>query len=82
MHDDARRRMQLRAAPDAGEARTFAFCPECGGTVFYTAPSKPELIAVPVGAFADPEFPAPRVSVWEVRRHAWVGLLEDIEHID
>ena len=29
----------------------------------------PEHIAVPVGAFADPNFPAPRVSVWEDRMH-------------
>ena len=27
-----------------------------------------------VGAFADPEFPAPRVSVYECRRHSWVRL--------
>jgi hypothetical protein len=67
---------------DAGGAATFSFCPECGGTVFYKTASQPELVAVPVGAFADPAFPAPRVSVWEARRHPWVGLPEDIEHID
>ena len=41
----------------------------------------PERIAVPVGAFADPTFPAPRVSVWEDRMHPWVGLPDGIEHI-
>jgi hypothetical protein len=35
-----------------------------------------------VGAFADPEFPAPKVSVWEARRHRWLGLPEGIEHVD
>jgi hypothetical protein len=64
---------------DHGEARTFAFCPECGATVFYRSATTPELTAVPVGAFADPAFPAPRVSVWESRRHRWVELPEDIE---
>jgi hypothetical protein len=59
---------------DRGEARTFHFCPECGATVFYTTEGAPELIAVPVGAFADPSFPAPTVSVREVRRHPWVDL--------
>jgi hypothetical protein len=59
---------------DHGEARTFRFCPECGGTVFFTTESAPELIAVPVGMFADPEFPAPKVSVWEQRRHPWLEL--------
>jgi hypothetical protein len=59
---------------DEGEARTFSFCPECGSTVFYRLESRPDLVAVPVGAFADPSFPAPWVSVWESRRHPWVGL--------
>jgi hypothetical protein len=59
---------------DHGEARIFRFCPECGATVFYTAESAPELIAVPVGAFADPEFPPPRVSVREERQHPWLDL--------
>ena len=33
-----------------------------------------------VGAFADPNFPAPRVSVWEEFMHPWVGLPDGIEH--
>jgi hypothetical protein len=27
-----------------------------------------------VGAFADPNFPAPQVSVYDSRRHSWVQL--------
>ena len=42
----------------------------------------PEAVGVPVGAFADPAFPAPRVSVYEERRHAWVGMPADVEHLD
>jgi hypothetical protein len=57
---------------DDGEPRTFNFCPECGSTVFYS--TDPELIAVPIGAFAEPAFPPPRVSVWESRRHPWVSV--------
>jgi hypothetical protein len=64
---------------DEGEERSLFFCPRCGGTVYYW--SGPEHIAVPVGAFADPSFPAPRVSVWEDRMHPWVGLPDGIEHI-
>jgi hypothetical protein len=67
---------------DAGGAATFSFCPECGATVFYKTEAQPELIAVPVGAFADPDFPAPKVSVWETRRHRWLGLPDGIEHVD
>jgi hypothetical protein len=67
---------------DEGEERTYSFCPDCGATVCYRIPSAPGLIAVPVGAFADPGFPAPRVSVWESSRHPWTGLPDGIEHID
>jgi hypothetical protein len=63
---------------DAGEERTFHFCPDCGATVFYTTASAPDLIAVPVGAFADPSFPPPTVSVWEARRHLWLSLPDAI----
>jgi hypothetical protein len=57
---------------DEGEPRTFNFCPECGGTVYYVLGSAPDVVAVAVGAFADPGFPEPRFSVWESRKHAWV----------
>jgi hypothetical protein len=65
---------------DAGEERIFRFCPECGATVYYTIPTVPDLIAVPIGAFADPSFPPPRISVWESRRHPWVAVPADAEH--
>ena len=32
----------------------------------------PDILAVAIGAFADPGFPAPGVSVYERRQHAWV----------
>ena len=38
--------------------------------------------AVPVGAFADPSFPTPSISVWEERRHSWLRLPDDIEHVN
>jgi hypothetical protein len=65
---------------DDGETRTFSFCPACGSTVYYLLDGVPGVVAVPAGGFADPTFPAPRVSVWECRRHAWVGLPDGIEH--
>ncbi len=64
----------VRRADEDGEERMFHFCPDCGGTVFYTTADAPELIAVPVGAFADPSFPPPTVSVYDSRRHPWVAL--------
>jgi hypothetical protein len=65
---------------DAGEPRTFNFCPECGSTVYYQ--TDPELIAVPIGAFADPGFPPPKVSVYESRRHLWVTVPDGAERHD
>jgi hypothetical protein len=38
-------------------------------------------IAIPIGAFAEPEFPAPTFSVYEERKHSWVTLPENIEHM-
>lgn len=67
---------------DEGGVARFHFCPECGTTVFYLLDATPGVVAVPVGAFADPNFPRPHVSVYEVRKHRWVGLPDDIEHID
>ena len=68
---------------DSGNPITFRFCPACGSTVYWTLSALPELIAVTVGAFADPGFPAPRVSVYERRRHAWVAMPETVvEHLE
>lgn len=67
---------------DSGGRATFHFCPECGCTVYYRPEKLPEAVVVPVGAFADPTFPPPKVSVYEARRHAWVRVPEDVEHFD
>lgn len=69
----------LRVGDEGGRFR-FTFCPECGATVFYAEEGDEERVAIPVGAFADSDFPAPTVSVYEERRHAWVSLPEGIEH--
>jgi hypothetical protein len=63
---------------DSGNPITFHFCPICGSTVYWELASQPDLIAVAVGAFADPDFPPPTISVWEKRRHAWAELSDKI----
>lgn len=65
---------------DHGESRTFSFCSDCGATVWYRTESQPDLVAVPIGAFADPSFPAPTVSVWESRKMHWLELPHAMEH--
>ena len=67
---------------DGGEARTFNFCPECGATVYYRLSTAPDVIAIPIGAFADPTFPAPTISVYESRRHPWLTVPAAVEHHD
>ncbi len=66
---------------DEGTRITFHFCPTCGSTVYYALQGMEAFIAIPVGAFADPGFPEPVFSVYEDRKHAWVVVPPDIEHM-
>ncbi len=65
---------------DGGGRFRFTFCPRCGSTVFYVEEGDEGSIAIPVGAFADPRFPAPTISVYEERRYSWVSVPDDAEH--
>jgi hypothetical protein len=72
----------VRFADDDGASRTFSFCPQCGSTVFYVLGPEPDVVAIPVGAFADPGFPAPTRSVYDAsRRHPWVALPDALERL-
>jgi hypothetical protein len=59
---------------DSGFDVTFHFCAGCGSTIFWEPQRKPEMIAVAVGAFADPTFPPPSTSVYEEHRHRWAAI--------
>lgn len=65
---------------DEGSKSRFTFCPRCGDTVFFALEGDNDTIAIPVGAFADPSFNAPTVSVYEERMHSWVKVPQDMEH--
>jgi hypothetical protein len=41
---------------DSGYPVSLYFCPHCGSTVYWRPDRKPEVVAVAVGAFADPAF--------------------------
>ena len=69
------------SAGDEGPGGRFHFCPHCGATVWYELLGLEAFVAIPVGAFADPGFLAPSVSVYEERMHAWVVPPPDAEHI-
>jgi hypothetical protein len=74
-------RQYIRVSDEGQKRGFFHFCPDCGATVFYTTEAMPGTVAVPVGAFADPSFPAPTTSVWEERQHSWLRLPDDIEQV-
>lgn len=57
---------------DEGPGARFHFCPQCGATVYYELLGLDAYLGIPVGAFADPDFPPPTVSVYEERMHKWV----------
>ena len=69
---------------DSGNTVTFQFCPVCGSTVYWELDAFPDVIAVAVGGFGDPAFPAPAISVYERSRHDWLNFPSDlpIEHSD
>lgn len=66
---------------DSGNRVFQQFCPRCGTGVTYHLEDAPEIVAVAVGLFADPEFPRPGVSVYESRKYPWVTMTgSGIEH--
>jgi len=72
----------VRTGDDGGVITTH-FCPRCGTTLHWAIDAEPELVGVAVGGFADPSFPAPKISVYGARRHPWTVMPElDVEHWD
>ena len=59
---------------DQGARFVFRFCPVCGTTLFHTEVGHDASVGVAIGAFADPSFAPPTVSVYDCRRHPWVQL--------
>jgi hypothetical protein len=63
-----------------GRKLRFHFCPHCGTSLYWDTDLQPAWCIVAVGAFADPMFPPPSVSVYEASKHAWVQLPDGIKH--
>ncbi|WP_353621357.1 GFA family protein [Variovorax saccharolyticus] len=59
---------------DTSHTVTAQFCPSCGSTLIWRSSRRPGLVGVSVGAFADPQFPCPNLSVWEQTRHGWLDM--------
>src|SRR5690606_27291600 len=69
-------------AGDQGAEFRFRFCPVCGTNLYHTEEGEEGSVSVAVGAFADPGFPAPEVSVYDSRRHGWVRLPPGVRRYD
>ena len=67
---------------DSGFKIRFHFCPNCGSNVFWEGERFPEYCGITVGAFADPDFPAPTASIWEESMHPWVSVSSVTDHFD
>ena len=66
-------RIYQRSGDGGSEIRAH-FCPTCGTTVYWeTNEGMPDHVGIAVGCFADPDFPAPMLSVYGKRRHRWVS---------
>jgi hypothetical protein len=65
---------EYRRTGDSGNEILFRFCPSCGSTVFWYPQVKPGVVAVALGAFADPDLPGPEKEVYTEHRHPWAVL--------
>ena len=73
---------EYKRTADSGNQVTFHFCPLCGSTVWWQLAALPGFTVVAVGAFADPAFSGPTVSMYGARRHGWVVVPGHVEALD
>lgn len=57
---------------ESGGQVSLQFCATCSSTLTTALAAMPGVIGIPVGAFADPEFPAPQYVVWCDHKADWV----------
>ena len=63
----------IRLDEEGRKKATFHFCPHCSAILYWQLEAEEGMILIPVGAFADPGFPTPTVSVWE-REQTCLGI--------
>ena len=79
VHTQGPSKVYIRDGQEGRKLRLY-FCPECGTTVYGEGDARPGLVAISVGAFADPNFPAPTRSIWEASQHPWVAFNQEVGH--
>ena len=75
-------RLPDRAAFVTGSFQPFIgdFGPNCGRSLYWEADARPDFYLLAVGAFADSNFPAPSVSIFEESKHTWTQLPDRMKH--
>lgn len=68
----------FQLAGDSGRKGNINFCSFCGTSVYWEAEVYLACTCIAVGCFADPNFPAPVVSLWNKSKHSWVSFPDDI----
>lgn len=63
---------------DSGSTVTFRFCPDCGGTVFWTLPFFEGDFVGAVGCVESKDLPAPAFACYHARKLAWVTDPESV----
>ena len=63
------------AAQDHDQERHF--CSKCGTTLYWYISTRPNLIGIAAGCFADDGLPAPTHSFTDRKREGWLTLPED-----
>ena len=66
---------------DEGTEAAFRFCPNCGPPCTTPMSGVEDAVAIPVGAFEDPAFPAQGFSMYEKRMHSCVHMPDGVEHM-
>jgi len=74
----AGRTTSYRRTGDTGCYITFRFCPVCGSTVHWDVEAMPDMLGVPIGVFADPDFPQPTMAIFVGEKHPWVVVPDGV----
>jgi hypothetical protein len=73
-----------RIGEESGLPTVYSFCPECAAVLCYQSQKEPDVTVVPVGTFADRDFPPPTRSFYhQSRRSSWAAIdTNPLEKID
>ena len=68
---------------DSGNKRVHAFCENCGGPIYASAPENPQSFSLRVGALKQRrELGPPARQIWTRGRLPWVPTLEDVPGVE